>query len=156
MWYFPLLEEWVDHVPVEADLSDLEEKIRWCRENDEKCREIASNCLKFYDKYVARSALLDYVEMVTKHISKRQIEPPKWWSPPPPAIEPPKLSKPDTKCYEDHKTGQSRYCSRCQDELVAEEKELQDTIAKASDKKKNKTQRLQSLRERMRKKAKPT
>ncbi|CAN0434369.1 unnamed protein product [Scytosiphon promiscuus] len=28
MWYFPLLEPWVDHVPVKADLSDLEEKIR--------------------------------------------------------------------------------------------------------------------------------
>lgn len=28
MWYFPLLEPWVDHVPVKADLSDLKEKIR--------------------------------------------------------------------------------------------------------------------------------
>lgn len=28
MWYFPLLQPWVDHVPVKADLSDLEEKIR--------------------------------------------------------------------------------------------------------------------------------
>lgn len=29
MWYFPLLEPWVDHVPVKADLSDLEQKIRF-------------------------------------------------------------------------------------------------------------------------------
>lgn len=27
MWYFPLLRPYVDHVPVKADLSDLEEKI---------------------------------------------------------------------------------------------------------------------------------
>jgi hypothetical protein len=31
MWYFPLLQPWVDHVPVKADLSDLAEKIQWCR-----------------------------------------------------------------------------------------------------------------------------
>lgn len=154
MWYFPLLQEWVDHVPVEADLSDLEEKIRWCRENDDKCREIAANCLKFYEKYVARNALLDYVEMVTKHIAKRQIEPPKWWSAPTPATEPPKLNKPDTKCYEDHKTGQSRLCSRCQDEAVAEEKALRETQAKAASEKKNKVQVKKSLRDRMKKKAK--
>lgn len=54
MWYFPLLQPYVDHVPVKADLSDLEEKIRWCRQNDDKCREIAKNALDFYEKYVAR------------------------------------------------------------------------------------------------------
>ena len=76
MWYFPLLQPYVDHVPVKPDLSDLEEKIRWCRENDGKCKEIAANCLKLYEKFVARNGLLDYVEMVTKHIAKRQIDPP--------------------------------------------------------------------------------
>ena len=54
MWYFPLLQPYVDHVPVNADLSDLEEKIRWCRQNDDKCREIAKNAMIFYEKYVAR------------------------------------------------------------------------------------------------------
>jgi hypothetical protein len=70
MWYFPLLKPYVDHVPVKADLSDLEEKIRWCRENDDKCRVIGENAKKFYEKYVARDALLDYVEMVCKNIAK--------------------------------------------------------------------------------------
>ncbi len=54
MWYFPLLLPYVDHVPVKADLSDLEEKIRWCRQNDDKCRQIGENAKIFYEKYVAR------------------------------------------------------------------------------------------------------
>lgn len=54
MWYFPLLQPYVDHVPVKADLSDLEEKIRWCRQNDDKCREIGENAKIFYEKYVSR------------------------------------------------------------------------------------------------------
>ena len=54
MWYFPLLQPFVDHVPVKADLSDLEEKIRWCRENDDKCRQIGENAKILYEKYVPR------------------------------------------------------------------------------------------------------
>jgi hypothetical protein len=76
MWYFPLLKPYVDHVPVKADLSDLEEKIRWCRANDDACRKIAENAMKFYNTYVGRSALLDYVEMVCKSISCRFVQPP--------------------------------------------------------------------------------
>ena len=71
MWYFPLLQPYVDHIPVKADLSDLEEQIRWCRANDDKCREIAQKAKAFYEKYVARDALLDYVQMVCRNISKR-------------------------------------------------------------------------------------
>lgn len=58
MWYFPLLKPYHDHIPVKADLSDLEEKIKWCRDNDEKCKEIAKNAGIFYEKYVGRDALL--------------------------------------------------------------------------------------------------
>lgn len=154
MWYFPLLQPYVDHVPVAPDLSDLEEKIRWCRENDDKCREIASNCTKFYEKYVARSALLDYVEMVTKHISKRQIDPPTWWTSPPPEQPPPTLNKPDAKCYEDRSSGNSRFCARCQHEIDAEQQELNAMEAIAADEKKRVKKKKQSFRERMKKRAK--
>jgi hypothetical protein len=155
MWYFPLLQPYVDHVPVKADLSDLEEKIRWCRENDDKCREIAANCLKLYEKYVARSGLLDYVEMVTKHIAKRQINAPKWWTPPPPEQPPPQLKKPDTLCHEDRSDKRkSRLCSRCQEEADAEQRELEATQARAAGEKQNKEDKQKKLRERMRKRAK--
>jgi hypothetical protein len=154
MWYFPLLQPYVDHVPVKPDLSDLEEKIRWCRENDDKCREIAANCTKFYEKYVARSSLLDYVEMVTKHISKRQIEPPKFWSPPTRVQLPPKLTKPDCKCYEDRSSGQARMCARCQYEETTEQEELHATQAMEADEKKTKQHRKKNLRARMKKRAK--
>ena len=59
MWYFPLLQPYVDHVPVKADLSDLEEKIRWCRQNDDKCRQIGENAKIFYERYVARCVSID-------------------------------------------------------------------------------------------------
>ena len=153
MWYFPLLKPYVDHVPVKADLSDLEEKIRWCRENDDKCREIGQNSKIFYEKYVAKSALLDYVEMCCKQISKRYVEPPAWYAPPPEAEMPPKLRKPELPCYEDKGTGMGRNCVRCQEEVDAEQRVLQEEQEKAAAEKKSKKQSTVALRARMRKKA---
>jgi hypothetical protein len=154
MWYFPLLQPYVDHVPVKPDLSDLEEMIRWCRENDDKCRQIANNCAEFYQKHVARNALLDYVEMVTKHIAKRQIETPKWWNPPPKEQPPPKLNKPETKCYEDRASGESRLCTRCHEEEETEQKELENAQAKDKGEKVASKKRKGSIRHQMLKRAK--
>ncbi len=41
-WYYDRLMPWEHYVPVRADMSDLIEKIDWCRSNDGKCAEIAS------------------------------------------------------------------------------------------------------------------
>mmetsp|Transcript_29881 Transcript_29881/g.50865 ORF Transcript_29881/g.50865 Transcript_29881/m.50865 type:complete len:687 (-) Transcript_29881:112-2172(-) len=153
MWYFPLLKPYVDHVPVKADLSDLEEKIRWCRQNDDKCREIGENAKVFYEKYVARNALLDYVEMACKQISKRFVKPPDWWTPPTAEGPPPSLRKPDVKCFEDRESGNSRYCVRCQEEVGEEERLKEEERRKEKEEKKDVVGRRQKLRERQKRKA---
>ena len=154
MWYFPLLEPYVDHVPVKADLSDLEEKIRWCRQNDDKCREIGINAQKFYDKYVAREPCLDYVEMVCKQIAKRYAKPPDWWQMPPPERKPPKLRKPDTLCYEDKQTQKNRLCVRCQKSADDEEKMLEAQRLRSEEESKKTKGKKRSIRERLLAKAK--
>ena len=153
MWYFDLLKPYHDHVPVKSDLSDLEEKIKWCRENDEKCRIIGENAKAFYEKYVARSALLDYVEMVCKNVAKRFKDPPDWWSPPPPARSPPKLRKPDVPCYEDRATHTSRLCTRCQEDKDAEDKALEEAQAQRANQKEDKAAKKKRIRERQLRKA---
>jgi hypothetical protein len=40
-WYYDRLEPWRHYVPVAADLSDLVERIAWCRGHAEECRAIA-------------------------------------------------------------------------------------------------------------------
>ena len=154
MWYFPLLKPYHDHVPVNADLSDLEEKIRWCRANDAKCKEIGQNAIKFYEKYVGKQALLDYVEMVCKSVAARYMPPPDWWTPAPKEESPPKLRRPDVPCYEDKQSGQSRLCIRCQeDEELEAQHEAEDT-AKAAAQKSDKKSTRAKLRERMKKRIK--
>lgn len=154
MWFFDLLKPYHDHVPVKADLSDLEEKIRWCRENDDKCRQIGENSKAFYAKYVARNPLLDYVEVVCKNVAKRFKEAPTWYSSPPQEQPPPQLPKPDAPCYEDRQSGTGRLCVRCQEDADKEKQELEEEEARRLAERKDKGSRKQSLRERMKKRAK--
>jgi hypothetical protein len=60
-------------VPVKKDLSDLEEKIEWCRANDDACRKIAETAVETYERYVSKEGILDYLEMYCSEISKRQV-----------------------------------------------------------------------------------
>lgn len=154
MWYFPILKAYDDHVPVKEDLSDLEEKIQWCRDNDERCKKIGQKAMAFYEKYVGRKALLDYVQMACRHMAKRQVDPPTWWKPAPPAEKPPNLTKPDGMCFEDHATRTSRYCNRCQEEVDEEEEEKKRKDEEDKKARKNQGSRRKNLKERMRKKAK--
>jgi hypothetical protein len=63
MWYFSILQPYVDHVPVKADLSDLAEKIEWCRSHDAECEQIAHNAKMLNERYLSRDGVLDYMQV---------------------------------------------------------------------------------------------
>lgn len=63
LWFSYLLKPYVHYVPVKADLSDLLQKINWCKKHNEKCKKIASNArelaLKIVDyNYVKESLIM--------------------------------------------------------------------------------------------------
>ena len=97
--------------------------------------------------------MLDYVEMACKQISKRFVNPPNWWAPPTKEGPTPSLRKPDLKCFEDNKTGNSRLCVRCQEDIDEEEQLKEEERAKEKDEKKDKVGAKQKLRERQKRKA---
>lgn len=99
-----------------------------------------------------RNALLDYVEMVCKQVSKRFVKPPDWWTPPTKEAPPPSLRKPDLKCFES-RDSDSRYCVRCQEEVDEEERQRLEQKKKEEEKRKGKVGAKMSHRERMRRKA---
>jgi hypothetical protein len=71
MWYSRFLKPFVHYVPVKHDLSDLIDKIEWCRTHDAECQEIIANAIAFYDKYLGVDGILDYLQIVFTHISDR-------------------------------------------------------------------------------------
>jgi hypothetical protein len=44
-WFYERLHPWKHYVPLSDDLSDLEDVISWCRENQSECEWIAHNGL---------------------------------------------------------------------------------------------------------------
>ena len=64
IWIQPLLKPWIHYVPIKSDLSDLMDKIHWCKTHDDKCKIIASNAMIFYKKYMNKKSVYDYMECV--------------------------------------------------------------------------------------------
>lgn len=91
--------------------------------------------------------------MVCKQISKRFVKPPEWWTPPTPYAPTPSLRKPDDKCFEDKKNGNSRYCTRCQEEVDAAIHARKEELEREAEEKKAKGDTKKLMRERMRKRA---
>lgn len=69
VWFSKLLEPYKHFIPIKSDLSDLIEKIEWCRINDDKCKEIAKNGVKFYNEYLSKEGMYDYFQKVFLDIS---------------------------------------------------------------------------------------
>lgn len=62
IWFRSMLKPMVHYVPVKKDLSDLVEKIKWCRTNDRECKKIARRAKKFYMTYLQKDGVLDYMQ----------------------------------------------------------------------------------------------
>jgi hypothetical protein len=64
LWYKKFLKPFVHYIPIKKDLSDLYEKIKWCKNNDNKCEEIANNAYIFSQKYLTKEGILDYLQKI--------------------------------------------------------------------------------------------
>lgn len=69
LWINRFLKPFIHYVPVREDLSDLIEKIQWCRDNDSTCREIALSAKQFYDAYLDKNGVLDYLQETLHRVS---------------------------------------------------------------------------------------
>jgi len=61
-----------EYIEIKHDLSNLDETIRWCRENDDTCKQIAKNAKRFYDRYLTRDGVFDYLETIINKISNNE------------------------------------------------------------------------------------
>jgi hypothetical protein len=71
LWFRKMLVPMVHYVPVKADLSDLIEKIKWCKSNDKECEKIAKNAKNFYLKYLQKDGIFDYLQKLLIELKKK-------------------------------------------------------------------------------------
>jgi hypothetical protein len=70
LWYKNMLIPYEHYIPIKSDLSDILEKIKWCRKNDKICKKISLNARKFYKKYLQKNGILDYMQKTIFDIKK--------------------------------------------------------------------------------------
>ncbi|ABF82065.1 hypothetical protein MIV035R [Invertebrate iridescent virus 3] len=71
MWYSDLLKPWVHYVPVRPDLSDLFDRIEWCRANDAQCRAMAENAYQFYRTHLDKESILDHLQHTLNRLARQ-------------------------------------------------------------------------------------
>jgi hypothetical protein len=67
-WFKKFLKPMENYVPVKYDLSDLEEKIQWLVDNDDKAEKIAENALKFSKLVFSPEFQRKYIDLKLKSL----------------------------------------------------------------------------------------
>lgn len=73
-WYSHLLTPFKHYIPIKYDLSDLEEKVLWCRSHEKECKRIVQNAIRLYQTHFTRDAIIDYVSETLNLISSQYIK----------------------------------------------------------------------------------
>lgn len=63
-WFTHLIKPYVHYVPIKFDFSNLEHQIEWCKNNDDKCKEIVNNANNLYNTYLAKRGICEYISKV--------------------------------------------------------------------------------------------
>jgi len=67
-WYYDDLRPWEHFVPVEPDMTDLIEKIEWCRTHQQECEEIAANGQQFATRRTYETEMQNAVERIERRL----------------------------------------------------------------------------------------
>lgn len=73
LWFSYLLKPYVHYVPIDENLDNLIQQIKWCIDNDDKCKEISLNGVNFYNKYLKKDGLYDYMQFILNKISLKNL-----------------------------------------------------------------------------------
>lgn len=71
-WYQPFLVPYEHFVP--ATISEVGERIRWCRENEDKARLLAQNAREFVRNHLTREGAGHFIYVVLKYVHKLRNE----------------------------------------------------------------------------------
>lgn len=71
-WFFGLTPH-VHYIPLRADLEDLEERLDWCRDNDQHCKEVAAAARAFALERFEPSIEFEVQKRITERMARQTI-----------------------------------------------------------------------------------
>ena len=91
-WFDHLIFPDVHYIQIKPDLSDLQAKIKWCKNNDDKCALIAHNTLLLARGIIKSNFIQNYMKILMDFVSPVLVEdeyiPTSPIYPPPPRVSP--------------------------------------------------------------------
>ena len=69
LWFSHLLVPNVHYIPVSRNLDNLISQLEWCKKHDKECKIIAKNGQNFYNKYLTKEAMFDYMQQLFCNIN---------------------------------------------------------------------------------------
>jgi len=72
LWFSHLLVPNVHYIPVSRNLDNLISQIEWCKKHDKECKKIAKNGIDFYNKYLTKEAMFDYMQNLFCNINSEK------------------------------------------------------------------------------------
>jgi hypothetical protein len=73
-WVDHMIKAKVHYIPVKEDLSDLLDVIKWCKKNDERCKEIANNGFVFARSVLNKQFIQSYLSKIMWSLSSKQMQ----------------------------------------------------------------------------------
>ena len=70
LWVSKDLKEYVHYVPVKRDLSDLIDKIKWCKSHDKECQEMTKKCREYYATKLSKDGIFDFMLTTLTNLKK--------------------------------------------------------------------------------------
>ena len=74
LWFSDKLVPHVHYIPIKSDLSNLIDTIEWCINNDDACKEIATNALKFYNEVLDEQGILNFMSITINNLSNEDVK----------------------------------------------------------------------------------
>jgi len=65
-------EKTAHYIPIKKDLKNLIPIIEWCKKNDKICKKIAQNGVDFYNTFLNKDSVLDYMQAVLCKITNKR------------------------------------------------------------------------------------
>ena len=69
LWFSHLLVPNVHYIPVSRNLDNLISQLEWCKKHDKECKSIAKSGQNFYNKYLTKEAMFDYMQQLFCNIN---------------------------------------------------------------------------------------
>jgi len=60
-WFFDLYKPWIHYVPIKDDFGDLQQKFKWCEENQEKCLDMIEKCKALFQEVYRNENVVKYI-----------------------------------------------------------------------------------------------